>query len=216
MTSRAGLVAMVALVLSGCGLPGDDGVQTVESDAVPYHLLDERPPRGDATVPDSTRRVPVVFWLVNAQRLAPAATGLSCGTAPDQLVARLLSELAAAPDDTERADGRDSAIPPESDLHLLGISDGVAQIEVDASTAISADRLPLAVGQIVMSVTSSAVVDRVSLVADGDVVPVPLPGGPLTSQPVSADDYAALLAERYHGDSGSSLLSVAHLGCRDG
>jgi spore germination protein GerM len=114
-------------------------------------------------------------------------------------VERLLGYLTAGPTDGARAAGRSTALPPESRLSLVGLTAGTAEVEVDPETGISADRLPVAIGQVVLTVTSAPGVSAVALVSDGAPVQVPLPGGALTGEPVTAQDYASLLPDRYRG-----------------
>jgi hypothetical protein len=198
---RSGAGALVVLVLlallSSCGLPGEGSVTTVDDDEVPYRLLESDAPSAAATETSTTPGpVPMVFWLVNDDRLVPSATDASCDQAPEVVVERLLGELAAGPTDEARAAGRSSAIPPESTLALVDITEGTARVEVDAETAINADRLPVAVGQIVLTLTSVAGVRSVVLVSGAGPVQVPLPGGALTEDPVTATDYTVLLPDR--------------------
>jgi hypothetical protein len=206
------LTVVLALV-AGCGLPGDGEVQTVESEAVPYRLLESGPPSGvgsgDGPVP---RLVPVVFWLVGEDRVAPAASAGSCTDAPEELVGRLLAELAGGPGEDARAAGRSTALPPETSLEVVEIADGIAHVELSPGAAISADRLPIAVGQVVLSVTSSPEVVRVVFRTSGEAVQVPLPGGALTTRPVSADDYSVLVPDRYRDPDAAGGLS-ASIGC---
>ena len=130
-------------------------MERVEDDTVPYRLLESDNPASEAsddgTVSD---RRPVLVWLVDEGRLAPESTGESCGQAPVPLVERLLADLSAGPSDDARAGGLSTAISPDSRLTLSGIDAGTAEIEVETASAISADRLPGAVGQIVLTVTS--------------------------------------------------------------
>lgn len=210
---RGRLCAAVGLMLlvAGCGLPGNTDVRAVDATAVPYNLLDpETPSRPGPTgpVPAGT---PVVFWLVHDDRLAPTAVDVSCTDPVDAVVARLLELLAGSPDETARADGRSSAIPSSSELDLVGVSDGVALIEFDPATSLAADRLPLAMGQLVLTVTSAPGVEAVRVGGVGETVEVPLPGGALTDRPVTADDYATFVPDRFVG-SGRPLLTP-DLGC---
>ncbi len=206
-----------ASLLTGCGVPGDGDARTVDDDAVPYHLLEVNPPSNtptdDGSVPHA---VPVVFWLVGEDHLVPAAAGVSCADPPEELAKRLLAELAAGPAGDTRAAGRSSALPPAPGLRLIGVVDGTAHVEWDPSTAISADLLPLAVGQVVMSLTSAPGVDEVTLLSSGEPVQVPLPGGALTTRAVSAADYADLLVDRYRVTTGGEPTLAAGIGCRVG
>ncbi len=130
----------------------------------------------------------------------------SCDDDPAAVVELLLTVLAGGPMEDERATGRSTAIPPESDLALVELRDGVASVDLDPATMVSADRLPAAVGQVALTVSSAPGVRSVLLVDDDEPVPVPLPGGALTSEPVGAEDYAGLLS--------TGLRRGAVAGCR--
>ena len=190
------LAVGVVLLLASCGLPGDGDVEQVSDDAVPYELLEPVAPSPGGDVDDGGKdATPRVFWLLDDGRLISDTAEPSCGEEPSVVVERVLDELAAGPGDDARAAGRSTAIPPESVLELVRIDDGTAEVMVDPETAISADRLPAAVGQIVLTVTSAPGVRSVVLVSSTEPVPVPLPGGPLAEGPVTAEDYADLLVE---------------------
>ncbi len=156
---------------------------------------------------------PVVFWLVDDEHLTPAAVDVSCAAPPYEVVEHLLRALGAGPDDPARAAGRATAVPPSTPLTLVEVADGVATVAMDPTTPITADRLPLAVGQLALSVTSAPGVDRVLVSIAGEAVQVPLPGGALTARPVSADDYAELVPDRYR-DRGKPGGMTAGIGCR--
>ncbi len=192
---------LVSSVLTACGVPGGSAAERVEDDAVPYRLLDpaspatEDVPHGQPPGP-----APTVFWL-RGDRLVPATAEASCDDDPAAVVELLLTALAGGPMEDERATGRSTAIPPESDLVLVDLQDGVASVDLDPATVVSADRLPAAVGQVTLTVSSAPGVRSVLLVDDGEPVPVPLPGGALTSEPVGAEDYASLLSTGLRRDT---------------
>lgn len=208
-------VAGGMLLLSACGVPGDGHVRTVDAASVPYHLLEADSsasgPTDNGSVPG---RVPVVFWLLGDNHLAPAAAGGSCDQPPATLMTRMLAELAVGPAEDARAAGRSSALPSSTGLRLLGVVGETAQVEMDPGTAISADRLPLAVGQLVLSLTSIPGVRKVTLLSAGAPVQVPLPGGALTTRAVSSEDYASLLLDRYRDPTGYRARLAATIGCR--
>lgn len=195
----AGVLGLgAALLLSSCGLPGEGNVRRVDDDVVPYRLLEpalSSPGVGDR--PGRPRRQPLIFWLLPDSRLVPAVVTASCEERPSAVIARLLHELASGPRDDARAAGRSTALPPESTLVLRRIRAGVAEVEVDPETAISADRLPAAVGQVVLTVISTSGVRSVVFVSGGAPVRVPLPGGALVDRPVTAADYRELLPAWY-------------------
>ena len=184
-------------LLTACGLPGDGQVTRVDDDEVPYHLLDPLPPSSEAppaaTFPGVT---PVVYWLLD-DRLVPEPSGNSCTADGKEVVDDLLAQLSVGPPGDVLQSGGGSAVPSDTPLALAGLDDGLAQIEVDFRTTIAADRLPAAVGQIVLTVTSAAGVSSVVLESDGQPIQVPLPTGVLTQQAVTADDYAVLVPDRF-------------------
>lgn len=205
----AGVVAVLLAMLCSCGLPGAGSVKQVDDETVPRRLLAPGAPSSATTESAAAPGlVPVVFWLVDEDMLTPAAAGASCTQPPEVVVTSLLNQLAAGPADEERAAGRSTAIPPGSVPELVDITAGTALVEVDPETSISADRLPAAVGQIVLTVTSAPGVDFVAVVNDDAPAQLPLPGGALTDDPVTAEEYAALVPDRYQGPD--------DVGCPDG
>jgi hypothetical protein len=195
----AAVAATAMMWLASCGLPGGGETQRIDDDTVPYQLLESAPPAaGSSTKAGEPRRVPVVFWL-DGNHLTPEATDDSCADRPDLLVKQLLGGLAAGPSDDARAAGRSSALPSDSGLDLVGIVDGTAEVEIEPETSLSAEMLPVAVGQVVLTITSAPTVQSVALVSDGKPLQVPLPGGVLTDGPVTDEDYADLLPDRYQG-----------------
>lgn len=192
----AATVATTVLSLTSCGLPGEGSVRRIDDDAVPYRLLESGGPSAGTVPTGDPGAVPVVFWLVG-DRLVPSATGDSCTEAPGQLVPRLLEALVNGPPAEARAEGRSSAIPADSGLGVLGSVDGTVHVEIEPETSLSAERLPVAVGQVVLTITSAPSVRSVVLVSNGAPLQVPLPGGALTEGPVTGDDYADLLPDRF-------------------
>ena len=205
------VVTIVLSVLGGCGLPAEERTQVVEDASVPYDLLGE----GGATSGESSdgpavpREVPVVFWLGPDERLAPSAVDVSCDERPTDVVRAALDALAASPGPAARAGGLASAIPSTARLTLVDVAGGVATVELDPVAIGDAERLPLAVGQVVLSVTSAPGVEAVELVTSGRAVDVPLPGGALATGAVTADDYAVLLPPRLR----SGVADSGDIGC---
>ena len=208
MNVRMALAGVVAAAcLAGCGLPGEERTQVVDDAAVPYDLLgagettpDER--TDDAEVP---RDVPVVFWVETDDRLAPAAVDVTCDRSPTDVVRAVLDALLASPTPDERDNGLASAIPSTARLALVQVEDGVAEVELDPVAPVDTERLPLAVGQVVLSVTSAPGVDAVTFVTSGQPVDLPLPGGALLTGAATPDDYAVLLPRRLADDPGSEI-----------
>jgi hypothetical protein len=188
-------LAAAVLALAGCGVPTDGSTRTLDAEKVPYGLLRPAPVQSPTpSAPGPAVTVPQVFFLDVDDQLVPQpqpveASGL------EPVVQSLLARLAAGPNEQQRASGLGSALGPGVQLDLLGVADRTASIQVTPSSQTpAADRLPLAVGQVVLTVTSVDGVDRVVFVQDGAPIEAPLPGGARTSQPVSASDYSTLLA----------------------
>lgn len=190
----AAATLLCALSMTACGLP--DGTAPLELDPsnVPYHLLSPTA-GGSVTQTESARTTtPHIYLLSGDDQLVPQAAPLP----PNGLVPVLkgvLLRLSGGPSPTERASGLATALGPDARLRLLAVNDGTAVIDLDLGDQDpSASRLPLAIGQVVLSATSVDGVDRVQLVRGGSPIEIPLPDGALTLAPVTADDYRPLLA----------------------
>lgn len=192
------VIGAFVMSAAGCGLPNGGEARVIDDDRVPYQLLETHAaPSGLSSEPSSSAADPVVFWVDESDSLVPAPSDAECGAESSLLVADLLAVLSAGPTEERRQTGESTAIPPESTLRLLELDGSTALIEVAADPQLSMDRLPLAVGQIVLTVSSAPEVDDVVLVMDGEQVQVPLPGGALTPPPVDPSDYASLVPVRY-------------------
>lgn len=199
----AAIVVLLAALLSSCGLPGSGNARTVADDDVPYRLLDPETSVSSSDDPAALAVTPLVFW-VDGERLLPTSIGQRCSEPAEVVVQDLLDVLAAGPAADARTKGRSSVVPTDSRIELVGIEGGTATVDLQTDTSLSAEQLPVAVGQIVLTVTSAPSVESVVLTSDGEPIQVPLPRGPLTGEPVTGRDYAVLLPTR---------LRVGDLGC---
>jgi spore germination protein GerM len=191
---------ILVCLLTSCGLPGEQRSEVLTTDNVPYDLL-QAPPTdaGSATpqrpVPENGTRL---YWVTSDDVLVPAPAQAPSGTSPDETAQALLAELAAGPPEVQRARGRGTNLVPGARLQLSALDEsGTAVVALGLEgTVTEADRLPAAIGQIVLTLTS---VDGLTWVrfTDGDgPLEVPLPGGALTEAPVSRDDYRSLVRQR--------------------
>lgn len=192
---------VVTVVVGGCGVPARTSAEVVT--AVPYDL-GRRPsePGPTGSVP---RPVPSglpsqlpssvagqVWWVRGDVLVAVPAPA----EAPSALVAagRAVDRLAGGPNEAERGRGLSTALGPDVRLSLAGVSQGRATVDIGADDQASgAGQLPLAVGQLVLTLTSIPGIDEVALTAAGAPVDAPLPGGVLTGRPLTARDYAYLV-----------------------
>ena len=191
----AGVVVAVCTVVAvvGCGAPSD-GTRVIDGDGVPYALLSPSPPAGSVDETSGPGDVPAEVFFLDAEDLLVPVPFRAGGRMVEDLLPELLNELEEGPDDEERADGLGSALGPDVALRLVMIDGVTAHIEIFVATRQpAADRIPLAVGQIVLTVTSVAGIADVVLLIDGDRIDIALPGGERTPGPVTADQYDALI-----------------------
>lgn len=187
------LGAMIVATAAACGVPSDSPLVAIT--VVPYDLLS---PASTATTRPTAlpTRGPFVYLLGGDERLVPIESGAVAGE-PVELLTSILSRLASGPTDEERGRGLSTALGSDVALTLHRLENGRAEIELDAGAqAMPARRLPLAVGQVVLSVTSIPGIDSVVLTNNGTPFDAPLPGGALTDHPLSAGDYQVFVAPR--------------------
>jgi len=192
------LTVLTAVVLTGvgaCGLP-DGETRYIPPDDVPFRLLESD---GPAIVPEVDRRPasgPRVYWVTSRDRLAPTHPQVSRPVEVDDLISRLVDGPAAQ----QLAGGLTSALGSDSRLDVVDLDDGIAVVSLDfGSQEPSSERLPLAIGQIVLTAVSAEGVDRVQIVSDGVPIDAPLPSGVLSSGPLSHRDYASLVVGSSNG-----------------
>ncbi len=188
------LVAAVAL-LGACGLPRSSTPVQVPPDDVPYGLLATPTTVPTPTLTPGVLLVPGTIYLADAdQKLVPV--GVQVPDAPvAPMLQSLLNRLAVGPTDRERARGLVTDLGPASTIVLRNVSGGTASIDLQSiSQDPSASKLPIAVGQIVMTATSIVGVDRVVFVRAGTVLPVPGPDGSMTADALVAADYDGMMA----------------------
>jgi hypothetical protein len=209
------LAVSLLLVTTGCGLPDESRSRTVDDASVPYNLLETPGDGGEDPNPALAhpRGVPVAFWLRRDDKLTPAPVSTTCDDPTAEVVEDVLGTLAAAPTSEEGSAGWTSAVPPTARLELVALEDGVAVVDLDPVALGDAERLPLAVGQLVLSVTSAPGVDGLRLVTSGETVDVPLPDGALADRPVTADDYVELLPAALVAGTGSARTLSGDVGC---
>lgn len=184
------------MVVTGCGLPtGSEPVEVATGD-VPYGLLNPANPSPTPSLTPGVALVPATIYLADTeQRLV--AVPVEVPSAPLlPVVQTLLNRLAVGPSDRERALGLQTDLGPGSTIVLRSVSNRTASIELQPTNQDpSPSKLPIAVGQIVLTATSVVGIDRVVFERDGQLIPVPGPvDGARTSEPLLADYYATLLA----------------------
>ncbi|MGY1602315.1 GerMN domain-containing protein [Geodermatophilus sp. SYSU D00815] len=198
MSARARLVAVLCpavttlAVLAGCGVPTGGAPESIAPSDVPYGLAEPTP-----TTPAPTSSAPRAdqprVYLVGPDDVLVASGRDVTGGTPRQRLADLLEQLAGGPTAGERDDELTTALPPGVRLTVTAFDGGTATVDLAGTGDVpSGEQSRRAVGQLVLTATSLPEVREVLLTLDGDPLEAPLPSGELTSEPLTAADYAAL------------------------
>ena len=194
----AGLVTVLAAsltVLGACGLPSSSTPVEVPPAEVPYGLLESAPASPSPTVSPGVLISAGTVYLADAQQQLVAVPVQIPSAPAAPMLQSLLDRLAAGPSERERARGLVTDLVPGSTIMLRNLSAGTVDIEIETTNQDpSPSKLPIAVGQIVLTATSIVGVDRVVFVRDGTVLPVPGPDGSRTLDPLTSASYTSLLA----------------------
>jgi spore germination protein GerM len=193
------LAGAVLAACAGCGLPGDGAPSPIDDGDVPYGLLEEEPttPGSTAGADRPSPAEPRVFWVDDDGQLVAASADVAEAKGTYAQVQSLLDELVDGPVESDRSEGLSNALTPETRLDVVELSGTTVVVDIDIQASgqpPSADRIPLVIGQVVLTVTSLPGVEHVVFSSDDGLLEVPLPGGRLTSDPVSASDYTGLRA----------------------
>lgn len=192
---RMVLALMCATVaLSGCGAP-TSGTSKIEDGSIPYELLSPSPPPTRHTEdpsPPPGESDAQVFFVGEDDLLIPVAVAMTAVGVVDR-VTEVLSRLENGPSD-EVPEALGTVFGPDVELRIVEIDGSTAYVDLNLATRQpAADQIPLAIGQLVLTVTSVTGISRVGLLIDGEPVDVPLPGGQRTPGPVTAAQYQDLI-----------------------
>jgi hypothetical protein len=192
---RTALIALAAVILAGCGVPQDGRVQVVGAEnipaGVPRSTTTAAPTPATASPTTSAGVIAEIAFVLDDQlvlrpRRIPVATSVG-------QVQALLNELQRGPSSLERSYGLESTLSNAAGLTVSGLQATVVTVDISAEPADqSPDRLPLIIGQLVFTVTSVRGVGALQLERDGRVVDAPLPGGTLSSAPLTRADFQPL------------------------
>lgn len=184
---------LLAGALAGCGVPTGGAPEPIPTSQVPYDLGSPSPTATGA--PSASARVdePRVYLVADDGALVARGRSLDPGPLEDRLD-QLLDDLATGPTTSELTDRLSTALRPETSLTVEELSGGTVTIELGGDAqAPAGQESRRAVAQIVLTATSMPEVEAVLLSQAGEPVEAPLPSGELTSRPLSAGDYDALL-----------------------
>lgn len=186
------LVPLGTVALAGCGVPTGGAPATIPASQVPYGLAAPVSTTPAATSGPARGDRPRIYLVNSDGVLVPTGRTVS-GSDPRGRLDDLLHQLAVGPSSGEREEQLTTSLPPGSRLSVSSIDDATATVDLTGTEAPSGRQSRRAVGQIVLTATSLPEVHAVRLTHDGQPVEAPLPSGRLTSDPLTADDYGALL-----------------------
>lgn len=175
-------VAMLLVLLAGCGVPTDDQPRAVEAPYGPF-------PTPSTAVSDPAGRFTEALYFVRDDRLVLVRRRLDVLPTVDQHLEHLL----AGPNEAERAEGLATALFGAVTVAGIRLTETRAEVDVP-SVAEGAGRSDevFAFGQIVCTLTARPEVDSVSFLRDGAPLGVPRADGSLSSGPLTAADYVEL------------------------
>ncbi len=145
------VLAGVALVAAGCGVPTSGGPKALPREQVPFHLLDPTIPTTTSTTSTpGTAPFTVYFVAASQQFLTPAARSVGPSAATLTTVLRVLLR---GPTPLEAEQGTVTAITNDVRLLHSSYAAGVATVDFNqAFGEISGSTLILAVAQVVYTV----------------------------------------------------------------
>jgi Sporulation and spore germination len=188
------LVGSLAL-LGACGLPTSSTPVEVPPAEVPYGLLQSATTSPSPTVSPGVVLSAASIYLADTQQQLVAVPVQIPSAPAATMLQSLLDRLAVGPSERERARGLVTDLGPGSTIVLRNISGGTADLELQTTNQDpSPSKLPIAVGQIVLTAASIVGIDRVVFIRDGTVLPVPGPDGSRTLDPLTSANYTSLLA----------------------
>ncbi len=184
---------LLLLCVTGCGLPRSGQLQRIDPDQVPYALSSTADATDGQDSSGASTGQAKVYWLDSNQQVISVSVRLVT-SGPSARLTESLELLSSGPTDRQRGLGFGTALGPGVVITVVAITDRIADLELTAAVAApSANRLPLAIGQVVLTATSNPDIDAVRFVRNGQPWAVPLVGGALTPGPLGRAQYADLL-----------------------
>lgn len=176
------MIASMALVLIGCGVPVDKEPEPIDVEAE-VDLEDDGPVLGDLAS--------ISMFLIRDEVLIPVTRDLPSPPTPEIILDSLLGEVSQP----ERRANLRTAIPTETRVISVEVEGEVLSIDLSREfAAVGGEEEILAVAQIVLTATNIDGVDQVAFELDGVPTGVPVATGALSIDPVGADDYETLVA----------------------
>ncbi|HEX5995813.1 MAG TPA: GerMN domain-containing protein [Jiangellales bacterium] len=187
MTARPLAVATLLLTaaVAGCGVTPDDAPRVIDPPRSPFQAHESPSPAATTGANSQT------LFLVKDGKLVVVTRHPDVAPTLDYLVAALV----AGPTASEREQDITSALLGSKIVAAINASDGQAVVELAAPIegAPRTDEV-LAYAQLVCTLTTHPDVTGVTFIRDGRPVAVPRADGVLSQGPLTAADYAPLIA----------------------
>src|SRR5580698_9018710 len=135
MVTRPRLVALLVvlgLAGAGCGIPTQQGPNTILPNQVPFGLLSSEPPSTTTTQPRLSSLVPVKIYLLTRDQQLTAVERYVFSPAPLNSV---LAALVSGPTASDSSSGLTSAVP--RDVTILGAQLVGSSVTVNLSSSYS-------------------------------------------------------------------------------
>jgi spore germination protein GerM len=185
--SAAAIVAALAVLLAGCGIPTDGSPQAIPRADVPFKLLDPSPPKTTTTVPPAVAVPETVYLVAPDQHLVPVTRDVALPASPTAILGALLD----GPTEAESAAGLQSFLSASPSQVTVSVSSGVATVDFRTNPFQLVLDQTLAVAQVVYTATAQTGVTSVVIEIRGQSVDVPTAAGVQVGRPVTRLDYLA-------------------------
>lgn len=180
------LFGLVSTVVVACGITPEDSARELPADQVPFDLLDPSGSGGD--LPADMGGVGEIYLVADDVLLSVPRP-----IARDADLSAVVDLLANGPTRNEAAIGLRSALPRDPTILSVSQTRNTATVDLDpAFTEIRAAEQPVAIAQIVFTLTRRPEVGRVAFTLEGDPVEVPRGDGSLTAEALTRSDFPEL------------------------
>lgn len=181
---------LAAAGAAGCGVGSESTATVADPDDVPFDLLES-----------TTTTVPRVSAGGSTLRVCfDRDTGMvevarAFAAPPDDRVAAAVDAVLQGPDEPERAQGLTTAWPAGELIESVSVARGIAAVDLTPGfVELPGDRQLRAVAQMTCTLTAQPGVGQVRYTLGGSSIAVPRADGSVTGDPVTRQDYEALLA----------------------
>lgn len=181
------VLVLFGLVAASCSLPTDRSPRSIDPTKVPGVL---QPATGAPSVEPGPGSTTIRLYFLNGTKLVPVDRTIRTEAKPNARSA--LEALLAGPTNDEKALGITSQIPPDTKVLGLELKDGVLTVDLSKEiNQVGGTTSKSAYGQLTLTLTSVAGINKVSFLTEGVQVAAPTDKGNVTV--ARADDYASNL-----------------------